>query len=174
MTNTTEEVTATLNRTEEEATIINILMMMPSRTTCEAPAMQFSTSSDSEQSTEENEWVVTEAAGNVAKAARKVGYGLRRTSKINLRTSNSSQEAEHDKDVSTAEDMGRDTTKVHNRSYDDVDNYDLLSLFNEEEDGAYKKTCSSSTLSQSVRIIQPEEQPKSPIATIGLFLVLQS
>ncbi|CAL8106281.1 unnamed protein product [Orchesella dallaii] len=169
MTNTTEEVTATLNRSEEEATIINILMMMPSRTTSEAPPMQFSTSSDSELSTEENEWVVTEAAGNVAKAARKVGYGLRRTNNINLRASNSSREAGHDMDISTAEDMGRDTTKVHNRS--DDDDYGLLSLFNEEEDGAYKQTCSSATLSQSVDIIQPEEQPKSPIATFGLFLV---
>ncbi|CAL8076979.1 unnamed protein product [Orchesella dallaii] len=172
MTNTTEEVTATLTRSEEDSTIINILMMMPSRTTCEAPPMHFSTSSDSELSTEENEWVVTEAAGNVAKAARKVGYGLRRTNNINLCTSNSSREAEHEKDISTAEDLGRDTTKVHNRSDDGGDDdYGLLSLFNEEEDGAYKKTCSSVTLPQSVHIIQPEEQPKTLIATIGKFLV---
>ncbi|CAL8076932.1 unnamed protein product [Orchesella dallaii] len=171
MTNTTEEVTATLTRSEEDSTIINILMMMPSRTTCEAPAMQFSTSSDSERSSEENEWVVTEAAGNVAKAARKVGYGLRRTNNINLCTSNSSREAKHENDISTAADMGRDTTKVHNRSDDDSDDYGLLSLFNEEEDGAYKKTCSSVTLPQSVHIIQPEEQPKTLIATIGQFLV---
>ncbi|CAL8088366.1 unnamed protein product [Orchesella dallaii] len=201
MTNTTEEVTATRNRSEEEATMIKMMMMMPSGASCEAPPMHCSTSSDPELSTEANELVVTAAAGNAAKAARKVGYGLRRTNNnINLRTSNSSREAEHDKDNATAENMGRDTAKVHNGSDDDDvddgeknesttlktwsgmntttmassgvddDDYGLLSLFNEEEDGAYK-TCSSATLSQSVHIIQPEEQPKALIATIGLFLV---
>ncbi|ODM99313.1 La-related protein 6 [Orchesella cincta] len=166
MTNTSEEVSANCPRSKSEEEAAVITTMMPRGASYEAPSMHCNTFCDDDDTIarEANELFVTAAAGNAAKAARRVGFGLRRTNN-NL----------HDKDITKAESMVRDTTNIHN-DFDDTttasssDDDDDDGLFNEEEDGAYK-TCSSATLSQSVHILQPEEQPKALIATFGLFLV---